>query len=201
MIAPLLESQFKALLANLGKALKPVGFKKSGAKFSRWDEGILRVVQVQRDKWNDESNLKFCVNFGLGSMVLMNAQPFGLAKSPGEADCQIRGRLFAPQWWSLRPETTEEELQAAVNVIVSKLHSEAFYPYTSIIDEATLCEYWLNRDQLSFAEERGLLILLKSMEQRELMLLRAAAFWQSNAKTKEQRVFFESLGIWEALQN
>ena len=85
-----MEQEFKALLKQIHEEiLKPLGYRKDGANFRLYGrDGLCRIINFQRNKWNSRDHLEFVIN--TGSYFEKNVRIERLKFK--EYECALRGR-------------------------------------------------------------------------------------------------------------
>ena len=115
-----MEEAWRRLLAEVHGVLRPLGWKKEGGTYRLFlPEGLGRIIQFQRDRYNTAEDIGFTVNAGIyfEKDVPITNRRFR------EYDCQIRVRpaCLSPRygwdtWWRLSagtdPAALGEEMKA-----------------------------------------------------------------------------------------
>ncbi|MBC7439912.1 MAG: DUF4304 domain-containing protein [Flavobacterium sp.] len=90
-----LQTEFDEILNNLVfPFFKELGFKKNGNGFNKKTVELIQVVNIQKSKWNDKSELQFTFNIGFfNAEIYSEFYKNEIPKFIREYDCQIRFRL------------------------------------------------------------------------------------------------------------
>lgn len=120
-----MEQEFKALLKQIHEEiLKPLGYRKDGANFRLYGrDGLCRIINFQRNKWNSRDHLEFVIN--TGSYFEKNVRIERLKFK--EYECALRGRVYpenGDHWWALEASTDREALLESVRSAVLRALEE-----------------------------------------------------------------------------
>lgn len=81
---------FNGLISEIFTAnFKPLGWMKHGSNIRRvYEDGLGRIINFQKSKWNNDGNTDFFINYGL----YMEVDNDFINKSFKEYECQFRSR-------------------------------------------------------------------------------------------------------------
>lgn len=121
---------FKRLINEIyTEYYKPMGWKKQGSNYRYFDEsGLGRIINFQKSKWNNDTNIEFFINYGL----YMEIGNIIENKSFKEYECQFRNRTaFHNGIYHLNENTNYEKMKGEIlkaleeaNDIFSKVDSK-----------------------------------------------------------------------------
>lgn len=107
-----MNKKFNELLKKIHESLKPLGYRKEASNYRFFGtDGLCRIINFQRNKWNTNEQCEFVINIGVyfeKSNCISN-------RKFKEYNCQIRKRLdnrewAGIEWWHLDNSTDLEEL-------------------------------------------------------------------------------------------
>lgn len=107
-----MDKKFNELLRKIYEILKPLGYRKEASNYRFWGaDGLCRIINLQRNKWNSNEQCEFVINIG----VYFEKDSSVSNRKFKEYDCQIRKRLdkgewTGGEWWYLDSETDVEKL-------------------------------------------------------------------------------------------
>ena len=120
-----LEARFKEMLSALHKAyLKPVGFKKTGSNFRLYQpDGLGKIINFQKSQFNGDGECAFTINMGIYFEKDLENPNLQFK----EYECAIRTRVsgispryIRDQWWVLRENTCDAQLQKELETVLSE---------------------------------------------------------------------------------
>ena len=134
-----MEQRFKVLLKEIHGILKPLGYRKDGANFRLYGEdGLCRIINFQRNKWNSKDHLEFVIN--TGSYFEKNTRIEHLKFK--EYECALRSRVYpenGEHWWVLEASTDQEALLKSVrSAVLQALEEFEKYPDRESVIDAML---------------------------------------------------------------
>lgn len=104
----ILEEKFKEFLNEIYYIVKPLDFRKEAFNFRTYGEdGLCKIINFQRNKWNKDDSLEFVINIGIyfREDKKLNSRKFK------EYECAIRRRIENNgKWWRIDCETDVEAL-------------------------------------------------------------------------------------------
>lgn len=123
-----MDEKYKELLKRLFELFKPLGYKKDGANFRLFQKnGIARIVNFQKSRYNTKDNLSFTINVGVYDCSKSDT----LNLKFKEYDCYIRERPACVSskyhkdiWWNITQQTDIDNLyQELIRFIENDVHS------------------------------------------------------------------------------
>ena len=116
-----LQSEFDEILNNLVfPFFKELGFKKNGNGFNKKTKELIQVVNIQKSKWNNQSDLQFTFNIGFfNAEIYSEFYKNEIPKFIREYDCQIKFRLGQvvkgnDYWYELNKKTEKANLEIEI---------------------------------------------------------------------------------------
>lgn len=106
----MVQDAFKKLINDIYiENFKPNGWRKQGLNYRLFDDsGLGKIINFQKSKWNDATNIEFFINYG----VYMEVDDCIVNKSFKEYDCQFRNRTKLNMGiYCLNKNTNYEELK------------------------------------------------------------------------------------------
>lgn len=103
-------------MKKIDEILKPLGYRKETANYRIFcDDGLCKIINIQRDRKNTKERCKFVINIG----IYFEKDNSILNRRFKEYDCQIRKRLnnrklLRTEWWLLNSETDMEKLLKSI---------------------------------------------------------------------------------------
>ena len=85
-----MENEFKELLSKVSEITKPPGYKKEASNFRLFaPDGLCKIINFQKNKWNTKEHLEFVINAGIyfEKNTAIENRKFK------EYECQIRKRF------------------------------------------------------------------------------------------------------------
>lgn len=107
-----MQELFKKLLSDIFNELfKPLKWKKQGSNYRYIsDNGLGKIINFQKSKWNTQDEVTFYINYGLYIEVGNS-----INKTFKEYDCQFRNRTsYLNGIYTLTPETDIEEFRKII---------------------------------------------------------------------------------------
>lgn len=104
-----MDKDFDGLLKGLYERLKPLGWRKDGANYRFFGtDGLCRIINLQRNRWNSAERCEFVINIGLYFEKGDTVQN----RKFKEYDCLLRQRVDSTEyggseWWCLNGENGE----------------------------------------------------------------------------------------------
>jgi hypothetical protein len=130
----------KAIVEAIAGVLRPAGFKKSGAKFSRAVEGVIHLVTLQSSQSSTADSAHLTVNLGIWLPAL--DEPGGWPDI-WQAHWQERIGFVMPAhgdvWWDVGSET---EAAAAATEIARAVRSHALPTFDALSTVDALIALW-----------------------------------------------------------
>lgn len=120
----MVQDVFKKLINDIYiEYFKPIGWKKQGSNYRFFDDsGLGRIINFQKSKWNDVTNIEFFINYGM----YMEVDDCIVNKSFKEYDCQFRNRTKLYNGiYSLNENTNYEELKS--NILKALAEADALF--------------------------------------------------------------------------
>lgn len=118
-----MDEKFCELLKKGYKLLKPLGYRKEGANYRCFGaDGLCRIINFQRNKWNTKERCDFVINIG----VYFEQNTMISNRKFKEYDCQIRQRInnrdyAGTEWWHLDSKTNIEELLQTLKPVLQHI--------------------------------------------------------------------------------
>lgn len=114
-----MDKKFNELLKKMYEILKPLGYRKEASNYRLFfADGLCRIINVQRNKWNTNEQCEFLINIG----VYFEKENIVSKRNFKEYDCQIRKRVNdekcgKSEWWRLDCDTKIEELLKSIEPV------------------------------------------------------------------------------------
>jgi len=137
------ESKSVVLLA-LHECLKPLGFRKSGAKFIRSQGDVVHFIELQSSRTSTAQELIVTVNVGVFAPSLLYPESTQLSK-PSWSECHWTERLghLCPEhkdlWWTI---TSPESATLAAGDITHRIKEFALPALARLESVASLVALW-----------------------------------------------------------
>lgn len=107
-----MDKKFSEFLRKIYEILKPLGYRKEASNYRFFGpDGLCRIINFQRNKWNTNEQCGFVINIG----IYFEKDNWISKRKFKEYDCQIRKRLdnrkwAGMEWWYFDSETDLDEL-------------------------------------------------------------------------------------------
>ena len=114
-----MDKKFNELLKKIYEILKPLGYRKEASNYRLFcADGLCRIINVQRNRWNTSEQCEFFINIG----VYFEKENIISMRNFKEYDCQIRKRVDnekygKSEWWRLDCDTPIEELLKSIEPV------------------------------------------------------------------------------------
>ena len=113
------EEKFKDLLNRVYITLRPMDFRKESCNFRKFDDdGLCKIINLQKNKWNTSDDLEFIINIGIyfTEDKTLNNPKFK------EYECIIRKRIEKNgKCWKIDKNTDIEELFEDIEKYLHKI--------------------------------------------------------------------------------
>ena len=136
----------KDLLKHIAPMLKDAGFKRRGSTWHRQGEGVVVVVNVQKDRHNTAKSVRFTINLGVFTPRLDDMRKAIASDPPSHTDCALRKRIGflmperADKWWEITAWSREKSLCSEIADVVER----HVLPWCAGLgSEAALRDHWL----------------------------------------------------------
>ena len=159
---------YKILISVISKAIKDLGYKKSGNNFFYNQGENIGMINFQKSKSNSSEIVLFTINLGVYSSSLKIFDQPGINSKPSISDCHWRQRIgfLLPEekdyWWQIDTTVSLDHLIAEVSDV---LISIAIPEIKKHIADESLQEYWMNGISSGLTEQQMylyLIVLLKA---------------------------------------
>lgn len=102
------EEKFEEILNKIYSVLKTLNFRKESCNFRKFEEdGLCKVINLQKNKWNTSNGLEFVINIG----IYFTEDKKLINPKFKEYECMIRKRIENKgQWWEIDEETEVEAM-------------------------------------------------------------------------------------------
>ncbi len=132
------------IVVALHQLLKPEGFRKSGAVFSRQSQDVVHLVEVQASRTNVAGDARFTVNVGIFApeVVYPDTREFtkpSLATAHWRERIGFLGSEQKDLWWSVR---TPSEANAVASDLADRVCIHALPALATLPNLASLVELW-----------------------------------------------------------
>ena len=133
-----MESEFKEILSKVSEITKPLGYKKEASNFRLYaSDGLCKVINFQKAKWNTKEHLEFVINVG----VYFEKDTAIEKRKFKEYECQIRKRFKnGEKWWCIDRDTDADALFESVRNVLEQI----FEWFNVFADKETTIEMMLN---------------------------------------------------------
>ena len=118
-----MDEKFNDLLKRVNGILKPLGYKKEGSNFRLYlPNGICKIFNFQKSKWNTKEHLEFCINAGIYFEKNDNINNLKFK----EYDCIIRKRREREKgkfgvWWIINDYANMDEIYESVKIALEEI--------------------------------------------------------------------------------
>lgn len=135
---------YNLLIKRLTKSLSALRFSKKGNSFYLNNCGNVAIINIQKSKNSNGSEIIFTINYGVCSILLMKYL-WGSTTKPAITVCQWVTRIhqtnYQPQWWVIN-ETVD--IVMLEQTILDEIKTHAIPTFHDIIDDESLINAWLN---------------------------------------------------------
>ena len=107
-----MDDKLKELLKRITELLRPLGYKKDALNYRFYGEdGLCKIVNIQRNRYNTKESLKFVINYG----IYFEQETSIKNRKFKEYDCIIRNRIYnGSAWWLIDESTDIDQLFCSV---------------------------------------------------------------------------------------
>ena len=134
----------QTIVIELHQLLRPEGFRKSGAVFSRHSADVVHLVEVQGSRTNVSGDASFTVNAGVFAPEVVHADIRAHTK-PSIAASHWRERIgfLGPEqkdlWWCVH---TQAEAEQAAAELSERVHKHVLPALAALPSLSLLVELW-----------------------------------------------------------